>query len=381
MEASCTATFVSPRTLLTAAHCVDEGSLTVVRTGPAAGKSSTTRFIHDGWGTRWDGGGDLALVVFPQDLTQSYYSVNLDPAQTRSGLPLSLIGYGMTDDNNYNSGGKKTFGSNVITSLRGIGVTFAVAGRVNGPGTGEEASLSNGDSGGPALAGGSTSDLNLLVLGVASTKDVGLSRGKHLGNYTNLSHTLHAQWLRKMAAQGVPIAGINLANGNPGGTVGAPAATPAPTAAPVPAPAPLSGVPLNLAFNPRRGDMLSYVGGSLVSFLLTHGYQLAGKAGCAYDQSARAAGAVPLRNFSNGVDTLQAATPAGAQGARRSGYTETGVLGYVMPGAAPGLVPLKLYYSPARRDGFTFSSPEWEQAAQQSGYTFIRIEGYVPPDC
>lgn len=209
----CTATFVSPRTIITAAHCVDQGPEVVIEKGMPGikGKRSKTIHTHPNYNGR-NGGGDLALVVFDEALPVTFYPVSLAPQPIVVNQPLVLIGYGKTNDRNNNSGGYKQVGWNSISSLGAISYNFSVGGVTSGTGTGEQASLSNGDSGGPAClySGDRGSDKGLKVAGIASTKNVGLSRGMHIGNYTNLSHAIHSDWLKQMGSQGVSIAGINL---------------------------------------------------------------------------------------------------------------------------------------------------------------------------
>ena len=47
--------------------------------------------------------------------------------------------------------------------------------------------------------------------------------------------------------------------------------------------------------------------------------------------------------------------------------------------AAPGTVPLMLYWSAQRGDNFTTATAQGQADAQAAGYAYVRVEGYVFP--
>jgi len=207
INAECTATITGDNSAITAAHCVENWKeVSIVLASPAfQGKKAIAVHTHPRFNSN-KGGGDVAMLVFPDRSFTQFYRVTLDANEIKVGRPLLMVGFGKTNDRNEQSGGKKTMGRNVITDRERIETNFSVIGVASGAGTGENTSLSNGDSGGPALL----EDRQNAIAGIASYKFNSRGGGAgHGGGYTNLSYGEHADWLRSIANGGVRIAGIN----------------------------------------------------------------------------------------------------------------------------------------------------------------------------
>lgn len=158
-EFTCTATFVSQRTLLTAAHClVAEGSSHVIpqnakfsivmSTNANSGKNVIQvprANVHPHPGYDGDAKHDIAVVVLPSKVAGVVpVAFNKKPlTQAMVGSTIRLVGYGQakrTSGTNDGSGVRRT----VTTTLRGLQGDLALIGT-----TGKQAC--DGDSGGPAL--------------------------------------------------------------------------------------------------------------------------------------------------------------------------------------------------------------------------------------
>lgn len=75
--------------------------------------------------------------------------------------------------------------------------------------------------------------------------------------------------------------------------------------------------------------------------------------------------------------TISDVTTAGYKSV--NAYGTDGIEGYIHISQVTGTVPLKLFYSDARKEHFTTSTTRGEQDALGAGYRFVRIEGYVYP--
>jgi len=196
--AGCTATWVSDRTILTAAHCIvgDGGQLlSPVRVARGGGKGAVaTRSILHPTYRRGTDGYDVAIVVFPPNSSTQFIPVS--PTQARAGEELILVGFGKFDHNDGQSGGPKRTGRNRVLTIdqRGRIVFDGNVSPLTAAGTGEDVVNSQGDSGGPML-------INGRIIGISSTVNTELTQaGKLRGNYESLRTPAVENWLRQQVA-------------------------------------------------------------------------------------------------------------------------------------------------------------------------------------
>ena len=169
----CTGAFIRPDVLLTAAHCVahKDGPLYITQLNTA----STRIVSHPDYADHMDERPDLALIFFSRQVSNA--TLSIEYSQPAEHAPVAIVGYGgnQIDDGGKSVGytGEKRIGRNVIQSINQNWIIVEGTTNVHPAGavaaTGELASPSNGDSGGPLL------DKDDRIIGVASG-------GKLLGN-------------------------------------------------------------------------------------------------------------------------------------------------------------------------------------------------------
>ena len=158
---SCTASFIRPNTLLTAAHCVSHRDFPVVI--PDLQVASSHIVVHPEYietklsTAELEQNKDIAFIFFSDDVGDQTLPFKLDPPNV--GDPVQLIGYG---NNQYLEGtvstgsiGVKRLGSNQIAEITETAIILIGQPNANAPGStspdGTNSSIGSGDSGGPLL--------------------------------------------------------------------------------------------------------------------------------------------------------------------------------------------------------------------------------------
>ena len=204
-SATCSATWVSDRTVLTAAHCVEgadqsPSKVTIVR-GTGKSLRASKVYSHPTYRPNSGIGHDIAIIVFSEQSSTFYIPVALTQAQ--AGDPLTIIGFGKFDHLNSKSGGTKRMGTNQVADIDYQGrVDFeGLISPINTEGTGESVTNSQGDSGGPMIIKG-------RVQGVSSSVSKG-SGAKNRGHYESVRAPAIEDWLKKLARNGTYILGFS----------------------------------------------------------------------------------------------------------------------------------------------------------------------------
>ena len=221
----CTGFFVSPTTLITAAHCVQPGAingqLAVHGTGVQAIRAYHMGASGEDVSTVK---GDFAVVTFPPGAAPA--SLKIATRRPVAGDPITIIGYGDTIVNASNSQQLKYSGQNKVYLTSGDGIlTYGEDGKgiTSAPGTSSE--TGNGDSGGPVLINGSvvgsvsmgnpiaaTNIDQMLVPMLDPGTNISAMKTAALTNpnlawdlYVDLTAPTHMAYLKSLVSQGVAI--------------------------------------------------------------------------------------------------------------------------------------------------------------------------------
>jgi hypothetical protein len=203
--AMCSATWISDRTVLTAAHCIEgadrsPSKVSIVR-GTGKGLRASRAISHPTYRPNSGVGHDIAVLVFKEQSSKYYIPVAL--TQAKAGDPLTIIGFGKFDHLNGKSGGTKRMGTNKVSAIDYQGrVDFVgLVSPLNEKGTGESVTNSQGDSGGPMI-------IKSRVQGVSSSVSKA-ANNKNTGHYESVRAPAIKDWLSKLAASGVYILGFS----------------------------------------------------------------------------------------------------------------------------------------------------------------------------
>ena len=156
----CTGNFITDSVMLTASHCIDE-AISVRANGVKSLRIiKNSNYVEDSynWVTH-----DVSAVIFPKNTSR--YALRISSEPMKNNTPVTLVGFGLTDYQNvnglgypsrYSKSGKKHIGYNTyfrnndinngILSFNGYGQSV-----YRSSGTGEFASLGQGDSGGALI--------------------------------------------------------------------------------------------------------------------------------------------------------------------------------------------------------------------------------------
>lgn len=138
-------------------------------------------------------------------------------------------------------------------------------------------------------------------------------------------------------------------------------------------------IPLQLWWNPERGDNMTTASSMGVGAASANGYRYVRNEGFIYNQ--QFPGTVPLRQYWNAArgDNFAAASAQGQQAATVNGYVFAWIEGYVFADGRCGSVPLSNWWHAGREDNFQTATDIGAASARSVGYGFAWVEGYVIP--
>jgi hypothetical protein len=193
-EGPCTSTVVGPRAVLTAAHCVTDGAIGIIRLGNEPGIGVTCTH-HDDYDV--DARLDIALCVaaanIPLANNRPYETLNTDSLRPELGAQVTLLGYGCRQVHGGGPSGALYKGDSVV-QFPAYGVPFATT--IGG------AAVCFGDSGGGAFL---VSGASRKLIGVNSQGDI-ITRS----HISAVAHPLIMAFIKRWSTQkNAPICGIS----------------------------------------------------------------------------------------------------------------------------------------------------------------------------
>ncbi|HYX37993.1 MAG TPA: trypsin-like serine protease [Oligoflexus sp.] len=193
----CTSTFVSPTTLLTAAHChTHPGELPTVNGVKAIRNVS----MSDLTGEPRSYSNDLRVLVFPNPISPDWIPISLAPTQV--GDVVTLAGFGTYDRTTGANDGEFRYGTNFLNTKEDLDRLLILYGDQRGsvPGRiGLDSLIGSGDSGGPLIR-------DHVIVGVNSFGSSGRG-GEFEGKsgFVAVAHPKSKAFLDSLISQGVDI--------------------------------------------------------------------------------------------------------------------------------------------------------------------------------
>ncbi len=194
-DGNCTGTFIGKRTMILAAHCIDDADSTggTTYTSPSGASFRSIKSFHHGiWGDDVvkhvvaSDQRDVAILVFGEDVAPAVMHLGFDLGAPSTSA--TIIGFGYTSATSPVGRGQKNKAS-VTIARRVAGQAYVLEGLP---------SIGHGDSGSPLLVGGK-------IIGIASASNDRLDASR-FAIYADLSLPENRELLKRAVAGGADIA-------------------------------------------------------------------------------------------------------------------------------------------------------------------------------